>query len=80
MGHPSGDMEDSAVEGDLNCGSLALEVLEVQSIIMESGTGQHPGRHGAGGAESSTYSYKVSLEQTGFQAAERKVAQSPPTE
>jgi len=27
---------------------------EVQSIIIKAGTWQHPGRHGAGGAESST--------------------------
>jgi hypothetical protein len=26
---------------------------EVQSIIIKAGTWQHPGRHGAGGAESS---------------------------
>jgi hypothetical protein len=29
---------------------------EVQSIIIKAGTWQHPGRHGAGGAESSTSS------------------------
>jgi hypothetical protein len=29
---------------------------EVQSIIIKVGAGQHPGRHGAGGAESSTSS------------------------
>jgi hypothetical protein len=29
---------------------------EVQSIIMEAGTWWHPGRHGAGEAESSTFS------------------------
>jgi hypothetical protein len=28
--------------------------LEVQSIIIKAETWQHPGRHGAGGAESST--------------------------
>jgi len=27
---------------------------EVQSIVIKAGTWQHPGRHGAGGAESST--------------------------
>jgi hypothetical protein len=27
---------------------------EVQSIIIKAGTWQHPDRHGAGGAESST--------------------------
>jgi hypothetical protein len=29
---------------------------EVQSIIIKAGIWQHPGRHGAGGAESSTFS------------------------
>jgi hypothetical protein len=29
---------------------------EVQSIIIKAGAWQHPGRHGAGGAESSTSS------------------------
>jgi hypothetical protein len=29
---------------------------EVQSIIIKVGAWQHPGRHGAGGAESSTSS------------------------
>jgi hypothetical protein len=29
---------------------------EVQSILIKAGTWQHPGRHGAGGAESSTSS------------------------
>jgi hypothetical protein len=29
---------------------------EVQSIIIKVGTWQHPGRHGTGGAESSTSS------------------------
>jgi hypothetical protein len=29
---------------------------EVQSIIIKVGTWQHPGRHGAGGAEGSTSS------------------------
>ena len=29
---------------------------EVQSIIIKAGTWQYPGRHGAGGAESSTSS------------------------
>jgi hypothetical protein len=31
---------------------------EVQSIIIKAGTWQHPGRHGAGEAESSTSSDK----------------------
>jgi len=29
---------------------------EVQSIVIKAGAWQHPGRHGAGGAESSTSS------------------------
>ena len=29
---------------------------EVQSIVIEAGTWQHPGRRGAGGAESSIFS------------------------
>ena len=33
-----------------------LTDFEVQSIIIKVGTWQHPGRHGAGGAESSTSS------------------------
>jgi hypothetical protein len=31
----------------------SLTGLEVHSIIIKAGTWQHPGRHGAGGAESS---------------------------
>jgi len=30
----------------------------VQSIIIKAGTWQHPGRHGAGGAERSTSSFE----------------------
>jgi hypothetical protein len=33
-----------------------LTVLEVQFTIIKAGTWQHPGRHGAGKAESSTSS------------------------
>jgi hypothetical protein len=35
-----------------------LKVSEVQSIILKAGTWQHPSRHGAEGAESSTSSSK----------------------
>jgi hypothetical protein len=42
---------------------------EVQSITIKAGTWQHPGRHGAGGAESSTSYSKGKWEKTGFQAA-----------
>jgi len=31
---------------------------EVQSIITKAGAWQHPGRHGAGGAESSASSFE----------------------
>jgi hypothetical protein len=37
-----------------NCGWLSGS--EVQSITIKVETGQHPGRHGAGGVESSTSS------------------------
>ena len=33
-----------------------LRCSEVQSIIIKAGAWQHPGRHGTGGAESSTSS------------------------
>jgi hypothetical protein len=33
-----------------------LQESEVQSIIIKAGARQHPSRHGAGGAESSTSS------------------------
>jgi hypothetical protein len=46
---------------------------EVQSIIIKAGTWQHPGRHGAGGAESSTSSSAGSWQNTDFQAARIKV-------
>jgi hypothetical protein len=35
-----------------------LKGSELQSIIIKAGTWQHPGRHGAGGAESSTSSFE----------------------
>jgi len=41
----------------------------VQSIIIKAGAWQHLGRHGAGGAESSTSSYEGCYEETDFQAA-----------
>jgi hypothetical protein len=46
---------------------------EVQSIVIKVGTWQHPGRHGAGGAESSTSSSKSCYQNTGFQAARMRV-------
>jgi len=39
---------------------------EVQFIIIKVGTWQCPGRHGAGGAESSTSSPEGRQEKTGF--------------
>jgi hypothetical protein len=39
----------------------------VQSIIMKAGTWKSPGRHGAGGAKSSTSCFKGKQEKTGFQ-------------
>jgi hypothetical protein len=42
---------------------------EVRSIIIQAGTWQHPGRNGAGGAESSTSSSEGCQQKTGFQAA-----------
>jgi hypothetical protein len=46
---------------------------EVQSIIIKAEAWQCPGRHGAGGAESSTSSPEGKQEQTAFQTAKRKV-------
>jgi hypothetical protein len=40
---------------------------------------QHPGRHGAGGAESSTSCSKGKQEKTDSQAARRRVSKSTPT-
>ena len=34
MGHPSRNMVDFVAEGDLNCGSLALEVSEEKNFSM----------------------------------------------
>jgi hypothetical protein len=52
---------------------------EVQSIIIQEGTWQHPGRHGAGGAESSTSSSEGCYKTTGFQAARIRVLKPIPT-
>jgi hypothetical protein len=43
------------------------------------GTWQHPGRPGAGGAESSTSSSEVCYQNTGFQAARMRVLKLIPT-
>jgi hypothetical protein len=50
-----------------------LTGLEVQSIITKLGTGQHPGRYGAKGAESSTSSCEGCWQNTNFQAARMRV-------
>jgi hypothetical protein len=42
---------------------------EVQFIIIKAGAWQHPDKHGAGEAESSTSSPEGKQEKTGFQAA-----------
>ena len=52
---------------------------EVQSIIFMAGTWQHPGRHAAGGAESSTSCSEGCQEKTGFQAARMRVSKPTPT-
>jgi hypothetical protein len=46
---------------------------EVQSIIRQKAW-QHPGRHGAGGAERSTSCSEGKQEKTNFQEARRKLA------
>ncbi|EDL07166.1 mCG1028420, partial [Mus musculus] len=46
---------------------------EVQSIIIKVGAWQHPGRHGAGRAESSTSSSEGCYQNTRFQAARMRV-------
>jgi hypothetical protein len=51
---------------------------EVQSIIIKAGAWQHPGRHGAGGAESSA-SCSESTQETVFQAARIWVSKHTPT-
>jgi hypothetical protein len=49
---------------------------EVQSIIIKVRSWQNPGRHGAGGPESST-SYFESKQETGFQEARRVLKPTP---
>jgi hypothetical protein len=50
---------------------------EVQSIIIKVGAWQCPGRHGIGGAESSTSCSKDN-QKTDFQAARKRVFNPPP--
>jgi hypothetical protein len=51
---------------------------EVQFIIIDVETWQHPGRHGTG-AESSTFSSEGCQQNTGFQEARRRVLKFTPT-
>lgn len=46
---------------------------EVQLIIIKVGAWQHPGRHDARGAKRSTFCSEGKQEETGFQAARKKV-------
>jgi hypothetical protein len=49
----------SLIKDNIQLGQLTGS--EVQLIIIKAGIWQHPGRHGAGGAESSTFSSEVLL-------------------
>jgi hypothetical protein len=51
---------------------------EVQSIIIKVGAWQYPGRHGAGGAESSMSSSKGCWWKTDFQANRVRILYSHP--
>jgi hypothetical protein len=51
---------------------------QVQSIIIKVRTWQHPGKHGAGGAESSTSSSEVGYWKTDFQGARMSVLKKTP--
>jgi hypothetical protein len=52
---------------------------EVQSVIIKAGTWQHPGRHGAGRAESSSSLSEGCKQNTGFQAARTRILKPTPT-
>jgi hypothetical protein len=52
---------------------------EVQSIITNTGIWQHPGRHGTGGSDNSTFSSEGCQRKTDFQAAEMRVLKPTPT-
>jgi hypothetical protein len=54
-----------------------LRASEIQSIIIKVGSWQHPGRHGASRAESSTFLSEGCYETTGFQAARMRVLTRP---
>jgi len=55
-----------------------LTGLEIQSIITKVGGWYHPGRHGAGGAESFTSSSEGYEENTGFQAVSMRILKPTP--
>ena len=52
---------------------------EIQFIIIKAGTWQHPSRHGAGRAESSTSCSEGKQKKTGFQKARTRVIKTMPT-
>ena len=52
---------------------------EDQFIIIKVGAWQLPGRHGAGGTESSASCFKSRQEKTLFQTARKKASKPPPT-
>jgi hypothetical protein len=60
-----------------NCGSLIGLVFQSISSWLEAW--QHPGRHGAGGAESSTFCSKGKQEKTGLQVVRRRVSKPTTT-
>jgi len=66
----------SLIKDNINLGWFTDS--EVQSIIIKAGAWQHPGRHGAGGAESSTSSSEGCEQNTGFQAARTRVLNPRP--
>ena len=56
-----------------------LQVQRFSPLSSQAGAWQHPGRHGEGGAESSTSSYEGCKQNTGFQAARMRVLKPIPT-
>jgi hypothetical protein len=56
-----------------------LQVQSFSPLSSLQGSQQHPGRHGAGGAESSTSYSKGQQEKTGSQAARKRVSKPTPT-
>jgi hypothetical protein len=56
-----------------------LQVLRLSLLSSRWEAWQHPGRHGTGRAESSTFLSKGSQEQTVFHVARRRVSKPTPT-